>query len=452
MFSKILIANRGEIALRIIRACKEMGIATVSVYSTADADALHTSLADESICIGGPLAKDSYLNMKAIISAALVTGAQAIHPGYGFLSENIAFSKLCSDCGIVFIGPPAEIIEKMGDKDEARRTMKAAGVPVVPGTDVIENAEDAKKAADEIGYPLLIKARSGGGGKGIRLVEKSEDFIKLFQAAGSEAQSAFGDGACYLEKFLSPVKHIEVQLLADNFGNVRALGERDCSVQRKNQKMVEESPAPSVKEEVRVAMRNAAIKAAEAVKYVGAGTIEFLYTKDEKFYFMEMNTRLQVEHPVTEMVTSIDLVKWQIRVAADMKINFPQEKIFIHGCAIECRINAENPAQNYRPCCGQIKLLHVPGGPNVRFDTGLYQDYVIPSFYDSMVGKLIVQARTREEAIRKMQAALCELVVEGIDTTTEVQMDILSDPDFMSGQYTTDFIAKREAKMNNGKD
>jgi len=446
LFSKILIANRGEIALRVIRACKEMGIATVAVYSAADADSLHVSLADESICIDSAHPKDSYLNMKAIISAALVTGAQAIHPGYGFLSENPSFSRLCSDCGIVFIGPPAEIIEKMGDKDEARRAMAAAGVPVVPGTDVIENAEKAHKAADEIGYPLLIKARSGGGGKGIRKVDKSEDFIKSFQAASSEADSAFGDGACYLEKFLSPVKHIEVQLLADSFGNVIALGERDCSVQRKNQKMLEESPAPSLKEEVRAQMREAAIRAAKAVDYLGAGTVEFLYTADHKFYFMEMNTRLQVEHPVTEMVTSIDLVKWQIRIAAGMEINFAQDKIFIHGCAIECRINAENPAKGYAPSCGRIDILHVPGGPNVRLDTSLYQGYNIPSFYDSMVGKLIVQARTRKEAIRKMKAALCELVVEGIDTTADVQMDILCDPDFISGEYTTDFIAKREAK------
>ena len=443
MFSKILIANRGEIAVRVIRACKEMGISTVAVYSEADREALHVSLADEAICIGGPQVKDSYLNMTAILSAAVATGAQAIHPGYGLLSEDAKFAKLCESCRIVFIGPSAEIINKMGDKDEARRTMKAAGVPVVPGCDVIEDVKEAHKKADEIGYPLLCKARAGGGGRGIRLVNHTDEFENAFQTASNEALSAFGDGAVYLEKFLSPVKHIEMQIICDDHGNVVCLGERDCSVQRKNQKLIEESPSPVVTEDIRAKMVEVSTKAAKAVGYRGVGTIEFLFDRDNHYYFMEMNTRLQVEHPVTEMVTGIDLVKWQIRVASGLPLSFTQKDIKIEGAAIECRINAEDPNNNFCPSCGRITLLHVPGGPWVRFDTALYQDYFVPPFYDSMMGKLIVYAKTREEAIRKMQAALCELVIEGVEHNSELQMDILSDEEFKSGRYYTNFMSKR---------
>ncbi len=443
MFSKILIANRGEIAVRIIRACKEMGISTVAVFSEADRDALHVNLADESYCIGAPMAKDSYLNMSAILSAAVLSGAQAIHPGYGLLSENARFAQLCGECGIVFIGPPAEVIIKMGDKNEARQTMIGAGVPVIPGSGVLPTLEEAQKAAKAIGYPLLIKARAGGGGRGIRLVEEPQAFEANYLAASSEAQSAFGDGAVYLEKYLFPVKHVEMQLLCDRHGNVVCLGERECSVQRKNQKLIEESPSPAVDAALRARMMEVCIRAAKTVGYENAGTIEFLLDGDGNFYFMEMNTRLQVEHPVTEMVTGIDLVKWQLRIAAGLPLQFKQEDIPIQGCAIECRINAENPALHFRPSCGRITLLHIPGGPWVRFDTALYQDYFVPPYYDSMIGKLIVHAKTREEAIRKMQAALCELVVEGIDHNSELQVEILSDERFCSGTYTTDFMAKR---------
>ena len=443
MFAKILIANRGEIAVRIIRACKEMGIATVAVFSEADREALHVSLADESICIGPAPVKDSYLNMTAILTAAVATGAQAIHPGYGLLSENARFAQLCEKCHITFIGPSAQIISKMGDKDEARRTMMEAGVPVVPGCDLVPDAQTACREAQRIGFPLLIKARAGGGGRGIRLVERMEEVENAFHAASSEAASAFGDGACYMEKFLRPVKHIEMQVIADNQGHVVCLGERECSVQRKNQKMIEESPSPAVSEETRRRMIQVSTKAVQAVGYQGVGTIEFLYDKDGNFYFMEMNTRLQVEHPVTEMVTGIDLVKWQIRVAAGQPLGFTQEEVHLEGCAIECRINSENPALGFRPSCGRVSLLHIPGGPWVRFDTALYQDYFVPPFYDSMIGKLIVHAKTREEAIRKMQAALCELVIEGLDHNAEFQMDVLEDPEFRDGTYTTNLMEKR---------
>jgi len=438
-----LIANRGEIAVRIIRACKEMGISTVAVFSEADREALHVSLADESICIGPAMAKDSYLNMSAVLSAAVVSGAEAIHPGYGLLSENARFAKLCSECGVAFIGPPAEVLSRMGDKDEARRAMKLAGVPVIPGSDVVTTLEKALEAAKSIGYPLLIKARAGGGGRGIRLVQNPQAFENAFLSASAEAANAFGDGAVYLEKYLNPVKHIEMQLLCDKHGNVLCLGERECSIQRKNQKLIEESPSPAVDQALRARMTKVCIRAVEAVRYENAGTIEFLLDQSGNFYFMEMNTRLQVEHPVTEMVTGIDLVKWQIRVAAGLPLPYIQKDVSLQGCAIECRINAENPAQNFRPNCGRISLLHVPGGPWVRLDTALYQDYFIPPYYDSMIAKLIVHAKTREEALRKMQAALCELVIEGVEHNSELQMEILSDESFRSGSYTTDFLAKR---------
>ena len=443
MFPKILIANRGEIAVRVIRACKEMGISTVAVFSEADRTALHVALADESVCIGSAPASGSYLNMPAVLSAAIVTGAQAIHPGYGLLSENPRFAELCERCKIKFIGPSAEIIRRMGDKDEARRTMREAGVPVVPGCDLVESVEQLHEEAQRIGYPLLIKARSGGGGRGIRRVDAEEELENAYLSARAEAESAFGDGEVYMEKLLLNVKHIEVQLLCDAHGNVITLGERECSMQRLHQKLIEESPSPAVDAKLRAKMLDAAVKAAKAAGYEGVGTVEFLLTEDKQFYFMEMNTRLQVEHPVTEMVTGIDLVKWQIRVAAGLEIPFKQEEIKLQGHAIECRINAENPAENFRPCAGKVTLLHVPGGPMVRFDTALYQDYVIPPFYDSMVAKLIVHAPTRAEAIRKMQAALCEMVIEGVEHTGWMQSDLIAERGFQDGTYTTAYLDGR---------
>ena len=442
MFSKILIANRGEIAIRIIRSCREMGISAVAVFSEADRESLHVSLADESYCIGSALSKNSYLNMDAVLSAAIVSKADAIHPGYGFLSENAEFARLCVENNIAFIGPDADTISKMGDKDMARKTMKDADVPVIPGCDLVESLSQAKDEAEKIDFPLLIKARSGGGGRGIRLVNTVDELEQSFNSATAEAASAFGDGAVYMEKYLKPVKHIEMQLLADNFGNVVCLGERDCSTQRKNQKLIEESPAVIIPDDVRQKMIDATIKAGKAVGYKGAGTIEYLYDRDGNFYFMEMNTRLQVEHPVTEMVTLVDLVKWQIRIAAGMKLDFTQEQIEFRGHAIECRINSEDPYQNFKPSCGTISLLHIPNGPWVRFDSAIYQGYSIPPFYDSMIGKLIVYAKTRDEAIRKMKAALCELIIEGVIHTTSFQSEILSSDEFVSGDYTTDYLEK----------
>ncbi len=442
MFSKILIANRGEIAVRIIRACNEMGIRTVAVYSEADAQALHVNLADESYCIGGALLKDSYLNMTAIIDVAIATGCQAIHPGYGLLSENPRFAELCEKCGIKFIGPSYTVIAKMGDKDEARRTMRAAGVPVVPGLDEIADVSEAKKFAAQIGYPVIVKASAGGGGRGIRIVWKEEDFENAVLTASAEAQSAFGNGKVYLEKYLTDVKHVEMQIVADTFGNVVCLGERDCSMQRKNQKLIEESPCVTLRPEVREKMMQAAVTAAKTVNYTNLGTIEFLLDRENNFYFMEMNTRLQVEHPVTEYVTNIDVVKWQIRIAAGMEFIYKQEDIRLRGCAIECRINSEDALRNFRPSCGKINLLHIPGGPWVRFDTAIYQGYEIPPYYDSMIGKLIVYARERTEAIRKMQAALCELVIEGVTTNAEFSGEILAQPEFKDGTYCTNFLEK----------
>jgi len=417
-----------------------MGISTVAVFSEADREALHVSFAEESYCIGGPQPKDSYLNAKAVISTALACKAEAIHPGYGFLSENAGFAALCAEYGIVFIGPDADTIARMGDKEAARRSMREAGVPVIPGCDVVENYDLAKKYANEIGFPLLIKARSGGGGRGIRLVRKEPELESAFLTASSEAQSAFGDGTVYMEKYLRPVKHVEAQILSDNFGNIVFLGERDCSVQRKNQKLIEESPCPILPEETRRRMMDVSVKAARAVGYKNAGTIEYLLDQNGDFYFMEMNTRLQVEHPVTEMVTGIDLVKWQIRVAAGLPLGFGQEDIKPSGCAIECRINAEDPYHNFRPAGGRIETLHIPGGPWVRFDTAIYQGYAIPPFYDSMIGKLIVHAKTRDEAIRKIRSALCELTIEGIVHNAGFQTEVLSEDAFVNGSYTTDTI------------
>lgn len=435
MFSKILIANRGEIAVRIIRACKEMGIATVAVHSQADKESLHVSLADESVCIGKALPSESYLRQKDIITAALLTGAQAIHPGYGFLAENADFARLCEKNGLVFIGPGADVISRMGDKDAARRMMKEAGVPTVPGTDLLASPEQAAKAAGMIGYPVLIKARAGGGGKGIRLVKGPDEMEKAFLTASEEAKSAFGDSGVYMEKYLSPVKHIEVQLLADEGGNVVCLGERECSIQKRNQKLLEEAPSPAISPELREKMCEAASKAAKAAGYTNAGTVEFLLDDENHFYFMEMNTRLQVEHPVSEYVSGVDIVKWQIRIACGVLLNFRQEDVKITGAAIECRINAKSG--------GKVTFLHVPGGPWVRFDTFLYQGYEMLPYYDSMMGKLIVYAKTREEAIRKMNSALCELVIEGVPNNLDEQLEIISDPAFLAGDYHTDFMAKR---------
>lgn len=435
MFSKILIANRGEIAVRIIRACKEMGIATVAVHSQADKESLHVSLADESVCVGKALPGESYLRQKDIITATLLTGAQAIHPGYGFLAENADFARLCEKNGLVFIGPSADVISQMGDKDAARRLMKNAGVPTVPGTDILISPTQAAKEANRIGYPVLIKARAGGGGKGIRLVNGPDELENAFLTASEEAKNAFGDGGVYMEKYLSPVKHIEVQLLADEGGSVVCLGERECSIQKRNQKLLEEAPSPAISLALREKMCEAAAKAAKAAGYTNAGTVEFLLDDEGNFYFMEMNTRLQVEHPVSEYVSGVDIVKWQIRIACGVLLNFKQKDVRITGAAIECRINAKGG--------GKVSFLHVPGGPWVRFDTFLYQGYEMLPYYDSMMGKLIVYAKTREEAIRKMNSALCELVVEGVPNNLDEQLEIISDPDFLAGDYHTDFLAKR---------
>lgn len=441
MFSKILVANRGEIAVRIIRACKEMGISTVAVHSLADADALHVNLADRSVCIGGNPVAESYLNMDAILSAAIYTGAEAIHPGYGLLSENPRFAELCEKCNFTFVGPPADIIRRMGNKEEAKKAMIKAGVPVIPGSDVIESPDKARREAERIGYPLLCKARSGGGGRGIRLVSGPDEFDIAFRTASIEAKAAFGDGGIYLEKYIRPAKHIEVQLLCDHFGNSICLGERECSVQRRNQKLIEESPSPSVDGSLREKLIDASMKASKAIGYRNAGTIEYIVDEDGNFYFMEMNTRLQVEHPVTEMVTGMDIVKWQLRIAADVPLPFRQEDIRIDGHSIECRINAENPYRNFSPSCGEITSLHIPGGPWVRFDSAVYQGYTIPPFYDSMIGKLIVHAADREEAIRKMQAALCELIIEGVEHNTDFHTELIGQPEFIDGSYSTDFLS-----------
>ena len=436
MFTKLLVANRGEIAVRIIRACKEMGIRTVAVYSKADAESIHVALADEAICIGEAAAKDSYLNQERIVSAAIASKAQAIHPGYGFLAENASFANLCKKHGIAFIGPSGDLIARMGDKDAARRLMQQSGVPTIPGTEILEDAAAAKAAAGKIGYPVMLKASAGGGGKGIRLVRAPEEIEQAFNTASSEAQQAFGDGRMYMEKYIYPAKHIEVQLLCDDQGNVVCLGERECSIQRNNQKLIEESPSPGVSKEKRRELFAAATKAAKAVGYVNAGTVEFLMDKDKNFYFMEMNTRLQVEHPVSELVTGKDIVKWQIRIAAGVELDCTQDDIKVRGAAIECRINAGG--------VGKVNFLHIPSGPWVRFDTFLYQGYEVPPFYDSMLGKMIVFSSTREEAIRKMQSALCELVIGGLPNNIENQIDIIRDPVFQSGDYYTDFIKNRE--------
>lgn len=441
MVRKLLIANRGEIAVRIIRACREMGIASVAVYSEADKESLHVQLADEAVCIGPAPSSKSYLNMERIISAALVTGADAIHPGFGFLSENAAFAECCEKCGITFVGPPSSVIRSMGNKQEARNTMIKANVPVIPGTETsVYDGETGRKLAEEIGYPVMIKAALGGGGKGMRTAFSPEEFLRSFQTAQKEAVASFGDGTMYIEHFVENPRHIEFQILADKEGNVVHLGERDCSVQRNHQKMIEESPSPAVPKALREKMGEAAVKAAKAAHYENAGTIEFLLEKNGSFYFMEMNTRIQVEHPVTECVTGLDLIKEQIKIASGQRLSVMQEDIKIQGHAIECRLNAENPQMGFRPSPGKISELHLPGGQGVRVDTDIYPGCTVSPYYDSMLAKLIVHGKDRQEAIAKMISALGEVWIEGIDTNVDYQFEILHHPDYQSGNFDIEFL------------
>ena len=443
MFKKILIANRGEIAVRIIRCCKEMGIEAVAVYSTADATSLHVQLADEAYCIGPAKSSDSYLNMENILSVATLAGCDAIHPGFGYLSENSTFARLVEKCGMTFIGPSGDVIDQMGNKSVARQMMIEAGVPVVPGSNgSITSLEEGKELANKIGYPVLIKASAGGGGRGMRKCFKEEDFEDAYKTAKAEAKACFGDDDMYMEKLILNPKHIEFQILADNFGNVIHLGERDCSIQRRNQKMMEESPSKALSQELREQMGEDAIKAAKQVNYRNAGTIEFVLAPDGKYYFIEMNTRIQVEHPVTEMVTGVDLIREQIRIAANLKLNYKQSDICLNGHAIECRINAENPKENFRPSPGIVNSLHLPGGFGVRIDTTLYQGYQVSSHYDSMIAKLIVWAHSRKEAIDKLRSALGEVIIEGVDTNVDYQYGIVNHPDFVNGTTDTDFIRR----------
>ena len=443
MFNKILIANSGELAVRIIRACREMGIRTVAVYSEADKDCLHTLLADEAICIGPAPSSQSYLNMERILSATVAMKADAIHPGFGFLSENARFAKLCQQCNITFIGPSAEIINRMGNKSEARNTMMQAGVPVVPGSkEPVYTAEDGLAMAKEIGFPVMIKASSGGGGKGMRISRSEEDFTEHFNAAQLESVKGFSDDTMYIEKYIEKPRHVEFQIMGDKFGHVVHLGERDCSIQRRHQKVMEESPCEVISPELRKKMGEVAVKAAKAVNYENAGTIEFLLDKDKNFYFMEMNTRIQVEHPVTEMVSGIDLIKEQIRVAAGEPLSVSQEDIQIKGHAIECRINAENPKKHFMPCPGRITNVHIPGGNGVRVDTHIYNDYKVPANYDSMLMKLIVYDKDRASAIAKMRSALGEVIIEGIETNIDFQYEILENEAFQKGDTDTGFIEK----------
>lgn len=445
MFKKILIANRGEIALRVIRTCREMGIKTVAVYSTADAESLHVRFADEAVCIGPPASNQSYLKMSNIIAAAEITNADAIHPGYGFLSENAKFSKICQESGIKFIGASPEMIEKMGDKATAKATMKEAGVPTIPGSEgLLESFEEAKKLAKEIGYPVMLKATAGGGGKGMRAVWKPEDLEKAWESARQEAGAAFGNDGMYMEKLIEEPRHIEIQIVGDAYGKACHLSERDCSVQRRHQKLTEETPSPFMTPELREKMGAAAVKAAEFIKYEGAGTVEFLVDKHRNFYFMEMNTRIQVEHPITEQVIDYDLIREQILVAAGVKISGKNYYPNLHS--IECRINAEDPYNDFRPSPGKITTFHAPGGHGVRLDTHVYDGYVIPPNYDSMIAKLITTAQTREEAIAKMKRALDEFVIEGIKTTIPFHRQLMDNPDYVAGNYTTKFMESFEMK------
>jgi len=445
--SKILIANRGEIALRILHSCEELGITTVAVHSTIDRQALHVQLADESVCIGPPPSSKSYLNIPNIISAALTRNATAIHPGYGFLAENARFAEICADHQITFIGPSPEAMRAMGDKSTAKKTMQKAGVPTVPGSPgLIESEQDALKIASEIGYPVIIKATAGGGGRGMRLVREESEFVRMFQAAQGEAEAAFGNGGVYLEKFIERPRHIEFQILADNYGHVIHLGERDCSIQRRHQKLLEEAPSPFLNPKLRQKMGDAAIKAAKSINYTGAGTVEFLVDASGNFYFMEMNTRIQVEHPVTEMITGLDLITEQIRIAQGEKLSLTQSQVNLSGHAIECRINAEDPDQNFRPHPGKISGYLPPGGPGVRVDSHVYTDYEIPPYYDSLIGKLIVWAPNREMAIKRMKRALKECAITGIPTTIDFHRRILETPAFLAGDVYTNFIEEHLMK------
>ncbi len=445
MFKKVLIANRGEIAVRVIRACRELGIKTVAVYSTADSDSLHAKIADEAVCIGPAASKDSYLNARAIISACEVTGADAVHPGFGFLSENAAFARTCEKCGITFIGPRAPSIEMLGDKAQAKETMKEAGVPVIMGSDgAISNIHAAHTLANELGYPVMVKASAGGGGRGIRIVHSDDELESQMTAARQEALACFGNDEIYIEKFIENPKHIEIQILADNYGDVIYLGERDCSMQRRNQKVLEEAPSTVVDEELRRKMGEAAVRAAKVCGYRNAGTIEFLVDKQGNFYFMEMNTRIQVEHPITEAVTGIDLVKQQLLIAGGEHLSIKQEDVKLTGHAIECRINAENPAQGFRPSPGEIKFFHIPGGPGIRVDTAAYQGYRITPYYDSMIGKLIVHGADREEAIAKMKWALAEFIVDGVSTNIDFQLKLIRTEAFKKGDYDNGFLNRTD--------
>lgn len=443
MIRKVLIANRGEIAVRIIRACRELGIKTVAIYSEIDKDAMHTELADEAICVGTSKSKDSYLNESNILSAAVVTGCNAIHPGFGFLSEKASFANMCEECNIKFIGPNSETINIMGNKSMAREIMKKANVPVIPGSNgLINNIEEAKIEAKKIGYPIMIKASSGGGGKGIRIVPNESELENAYFTAKTEAKNNFSDDSVYMEKFIENPRHIEFQILADSFGNVIHLGERDCSIQRRNQKVLEEAPSIILSDELRKKMGKAAVNAAKAVNYVNAGTIEFLLDKNGDFYFMEMNTRIQVEHPVTEMITSVDIVNEQLNIANGKELSLSQDDVVIEGHAIECRINAENPNKGFAPCPGRINFLNIPGGNGIRVDTAVYNGYSIPPTYDSMIAKLIAHGKTREEAIRKMLRALDEFVIDGVDNNIDFQISILNNELFRLGNYDTSFISK----------
>ncbi|MED4581546.1 acetyl-CoA carboxylase biotin carboxylase subunit [Brevibacillus choshinensis] len=449
MFQKVLIANRGEIAVRVIRACRELGIRTVAVYSEADREALHVKMADEAYCIGPKASKDSYLNIANIMSVATKVGADAIHPGYGFLAENADFAEICAACNITFIGPDPDAIVNMGDKSTAKDTMKTAGVPTVPGTEgLIEDVEDAIKTANEIGYPVMVKATAGGGGRGMRVAVDDEDLEKAIRQAQNEAKTAFGNPGVYLEKFVEGPRHVEIQVMADKHGNAVYLGERDCSIQRRHQKLIEEAPSPALSEELRKEMGEAAVAAAKAVAYHGAGTVEFLLDKHGKFYFMEMNTRIQVEHPVTELVTGFDLIKEQLTVAAGQPLSFTQEDIVLNGWAIECRINAENPAKNFMPSPGRITEYLAPGGFGVRVDSAAYSGYSIPPYYDSMIAKLIVWGKDRNEAIERMKRALGEFVVEGITTTIPFHLKVLEHEVFVSGHFDTKFLELYELNLD----
>ncbi|MDF1617442.1 acetyl-CoA carboxylase biotin carboxylase subunit [Petrocella sp. FN5] len=441
MFEKILIANRGEIAVRIIRACREMGIKSVAVYSEADKEALHTQLADEAICIGPANSRESYLDITRVISAAVITKANAIHPGFGFLSENPTFAHACEDSNIILIGPSSEMIEAMGNKSRARKTMIEAGIPVVPGSDgIVKSIIEAKKIANDIGYPMIVKASSGGGGKGMRIILNEGELEKNFIMAQKEAKASFDDDAMYMERYIVNPSHIEFQILADNYGNTVHLGERDCSIQRRHQKIVEEAPSSKITPKLRKTMGDIAVKAAKSINYRNAGTVEFLLEDSGEFFFMEMNTRIQVEHPITEMITGIDLIKKQIEIAGGKPLNLKQKDIVLKGHSIECRINAENPSKGFRPSPGTIDYLHMPGGHGIRIDSAIYNGYAVPPLYDSMLAKLIVHGDTREDAIRKMNSALGEFVVSGIDTNIDFHMEIINQPDFISGNYNTSFI------------